>query len=230
MYPEVKVCGITREEEAGWISEAGVRYAGFVLYEKSKRYVTISRAEEIFKNLNQNIIKVAVAVSPDSEEIEEISRSGFDIIQVHGELKQDSYLRAKLPIWRAFQLPETGITAPEDFIPQYGDGEKNRFTALLADAKAWGSGKTFGWERWETDEAAKREQLEHFLEFRKALKEKQKQFILAGGLDAKNVADGIRLFAPDIVDVSTGVEAEDGKDRGKILAFMEQVRRAAVTE
>lgn len=237
MYPEVKVCGITREKEAEWISEAGVGYAGFVLYEKSKRYVTIEKAKQIFNKLNDDIIKVAVVVTPDAEKIEEICCSGFDIIQVHGELRQESLKKAALPIWRALNLPEKGRIPTERLTgqgslegledPETTDQNK-KITAFLADAKAWGSGRTFGWEHWETEPELRGELPEQFRAFRKALKKNQMQFILAGGLNAENAAAGISLFAPDIVDVSTGVEAEDGngKNRGRILAFMEQVRES----
>ena len=81
----VKICGITRETEAVWLNGARVSYAGFVLYEKSKRCVTCEQAKRIFEKLNKNIRKVAVVVRPDDALLAEIERTGFDMIQVHGE-------------------------------------------------------------------------------------------------------------------------------------------------
>ena len=81
---KIKICGITGEDEIATLNETGVDYAGFVLYEKSKRYVTVQKARQLFGKLNKDIRKVAVAVAPESELIEEIGRAGFDLLQVHG--------------------------------------------------------------------------------------------------------------------------------------------------
>ena len=58
--PQIKICGITQDEEIQWLNEADVSYAGFVLYEKSCRYIPISKTQELFEKLNDNIKKVAV--------------------------------------------------------------------------------------------------------------------------------------------------------------------------
>ena len=57
--PQIKICGITQNEEIRWLNEAGISYAGFVLYEKSSRYVSINKIQELFKKLNDNIKKKA---------------------------------------------------------------------------------------------------------------------------------------------------------------------------
>ena len=61
---KIKICGITGEDEIATLNETGVDYAGFVLYEKSKRYVTVQKARQLFEKLNKDIRKVAVAVAP----------------------------------------------------------------------------------------------------------------------------------------------------------------------
>lgn len=50
---KIKICGITGEDEIATLNETGVDYAGFVLYEKSKRYVTVQKARQLFEKLNK---------------------------------------------------------------------------------------------------------------------------------------------------------------------------------
>ena len=215
--PKIKICGITMEKEAEYLNEFKVDYAGFVFYEKSKRNVSIGQAEKIFNSLNPNIKKVAVVVSPDIEMIERLNASGFDIIQIHKELKAEIPEKAKKPIWRAVNL--TGgsdtqtVTAvfDEKTTEEDRDNPQKRISGILIDAADFGSGKCFDW-------TAAKETLHLDRRWRGT------DFILAGGLNPGNVAEGIRIFEPDIVDVSSGVEGETGKDREKIKQFVHAVR------
>ena len=113
--------------------------------------------------------------------------------------------------------------------------------AVLVDAKDFGSGKTFDWSSYDvtnqnhdaTQQYTTTTQQTHntaqyiktnYASFRKQLKQTNKKFILAGGLTPDNVKEGIRIFTPDIVDVSSGVEGSNGKDFDKITKFVNQVR------
>ena len=87
--PEIKICGITRPEETDYLNEAGVEYAGFVFYEKSRRNVTLAKAKELMRRLDDGIQKVAVTVAPDKEQIRELVEAGFDILQVHGTIMEN---------------------------------------------------------------------------------------------------------------------------------------------
>ena len=82
--PEVKICGLTRIEDADFLNEAGADYAGFVFYEKSRRNVSLKKAAEIAAHLSADIKKVAVTVSLEPAFVKEIETLGFDILQVHG--------------------------------------------------------------------------------------------------------------------------------------------------
>lgn len=222
----VKICGITRETEAVWLNEARVSYAGFVLYEKSKRCVTCEQAKRIFEKLNKNIRKVAVVVRPDDALLAEIERTGFDMIQVHGEWPPGMAERVTLPIWQAINLSEPGeIYRLSDMLCQEGSPlSDGRISALLVDAKEYGSGKTFGWEKFAAGEGRR-----PFFKLREHLRENNIGFVLAGGLTPENVGRGIALFEPDVVDVSSGVERADGhfgKDEEKIRRFTEEVQKA----
>jgi phosphoribosylanthranilate isomerase len=103
--PQIKICGITTAEEAKYLNNNNVDYAGFVIFEKSKRYVTVEQAKEIFDKLNPDIKKVAVVVSPDRELVKQIAAAGFDIIQIHGEMITDR-LDAPKTVWRAVNIPD----------------------------------------------------------------------------------------------------------------------------
>ena len=103
--PEIKICGITTEKELQWLIEEQVEYAGFVIWEKSKRYCSIEISKEIIKKARTYSIKtVAVTVNPGLELVQEIADAGFDLLQVHGELDREVAEEAKLPIWRAINL------------------------------------------------------------------------------------------------------------------------------
>lgn len=216
--PQIKICGITQDEEIQWLNEADVSYAGFVLYEKSCRYIPISKTQELFEKLNDNIKKVAVAVNPDVTMVKQVMDAGFDILQVHGNLTEEVLAVTEIPVWRAVNLTDANIF--EELVREYRDlSIDEKITALLMDAKEFGSGKTFGWDAYERDEGK-----EMLRQLRQILEKEQIQFVLAGGLTPDNVSRGIDIFSPDIVDVSSGVEKEPeqgtGKDREKIQKFV----------
>lgn len=207
--PQIKICGLTRLEEADFLNKEQADYAGFVLFEKSKRNVSFSRTKEIMNRLSPDIKRVAVTVSPDVTLLEQIEQSGFDILQVHGELKPEILEDSTLPIWRACNLK-----TPED-IKKLEQHEK--ITGYVIDAGTYGSGKTFDWN---SNKAV--------LEEAKQTVFAGKQFILAGGLHPGNVAEGIKIFSPDVADVSSGVEkAEGGKDNALIAEFIKKVRESS---
>ena len=186
--------------------------------EKSCRYIPISKTQELFEKLNDNIKKVAVAVNPDVTMVKQVMDAGFDILQVHGNLTEEVLAVTEIPVWRAVNLTDANIF--EELVREYRDlSIDEKITALLMDAKEFGSGKTFGWDAYERDEGK-----EMLRQLRQILEKEQIQFVLAGGLTPDNVSRGIDIFSPDIVDVSSGVEKEPGqgtgKDREKIQKFV----------
>lgn len=88
--PQIKICGITQAWEAFYLNEVHAEYAGFVFWQKSKRNVSFTQAEEIHKFLAKSIKRVAVTVSPDLQLVRRAEQAGFDILQVHGELQGGS--------------------------------------------------------------------------------------------------------------------------------------------
>lgn len=211
---KIKICGITNAKEAAFLNQHRIDYAGFVLYEKSRRYISIAKAMEISKKLNDDIIKVAVTVSPETEEIRRIQEAGFDMIQIHGSFEERGLQEMDFPVWIAQNL-----SAAAEWKPcSVKDTGENNIKGIVFDAAEYGSGKTFDWE-----------QSGHIREERAFLREMGKQFVLAGGLNSQNVRRGIHIFAPDVVDVSSGVEiVGDGgkteKSPEKIEEFVRAVR------
>lgn len=203
--PRIKICGLTRTDEAKVLNESKADYAGFVFFEKSRRNVSIMQAREIKQKLNLTIQTVAVTVSPDKELVKQIEEAGFDVLQVHGELKPEILEYVRLPIWRACNLKE-----PED-VKKLEQHEK--ITGYVIDAGNAGSGRTFDWNH-----------SRDFLEEARKNAFTGKKFILAGGLNSENVTEGIRMFAPDVVDVSSGVEREYRKEETLIVEFIRKVR------
>lgn len=214
---KIKICGLTKIEETSYLNENAVDYAGFVFYEKSRRNVSIEKARELMNGLDDGIKRVAVTVSPDQALVNRIEEAGFDILQVHGDLDEEVLKSIKIPVWRALNIIDVDNACEK---LRFYEGESTdltgKITGILMDAPDFGSGKPFNWHK-----------------SRRLLKAGDRSspfygrdFILAGGLNAGNVAEGIRIFRPDIVDVSSGVEGENGKSEEKITEFVKAVRTA----
>ena len=189
----VKVCGLTDTVEADYLNKNKVDFAGFVLFfPKSKRNISIEKAEQIMAELDENIKKVAVIVSPDESEIQQINGSGFDYVQIHGEIKERLLEQISKPVFKAFNIKDIKN------IHKYQNNAK--IVGYVFDAAVPGSGKVFDWS------------------ILNDIKRDAKTFILAGGLNDSNVREAVKLVNPDVVDVSSGVEYDSGsgKDPEKI--------------
>ena len=196
----VKVCGLTDTVEADYLNKNKVDFAGFVLFfPKSKRNISIEKAEQIMAELDENIKKVAVIVSPDESEIQQINGSGFDYVQIHGEIKDRLLEQISKPVFKAFNIKDIKN------IHKYQNNAK--IVGYVFDAAVPGSVKVFDWS------------------ILNDIKRDAKTFILAGGLNDSNVREAVKLVNPDVVDVSSGVEYDSGsgKDPEKIKQFIRQL-------
>lgn len=203
---KIKICGITTEEEIGYLAETGVDYAGFVLYyPKSKRNISIERAGTLLRFLPLSISSMAVTVCPTIEQIREIERVGFAAIQIHGTIPDEVIRQISIPVMKAFNIEDL------ETFPHYE--QMDQIVGFLLDAPIPGSGRTFDWS------------------VVKKLSSTDKMILLAGGLTPENVSDALRLLGDRIdgVDISSGVENEngEGKNREKIRAFVRAVRKAS---
>ena len=215
MRPKVKICGLQKPVDAQYVNDAGADYTGFVFYEKSKRNVSCQKAKKIMEKIRPDIKKVAVTVSPDAAQIQILQQMKFDIIQMHGTLSAEALSAVELPVWYAINLsdPKEFAEKTKDFL-DLPEKLQQKITALVVDGASYGGGQTFDWQKTQTFR-----QTEGIFAGRK--------FVLAGGLHAGNVNKGIQLFHPDVVDVSSGVENENGKDEALIKQFVTCVKEEA---
>jgi phosphoribosylanthranilate isomerase len=203
----IKICGITRVEDALVAARCGAHAIGLVFYRPSPRYVTPERAAEIVRALPPFVTPVGLFVDASEEEVLEIaSGARVQMIQFHGSETPEFCARFELPYLKAVRV------RPEVDLLQYArdfEGAK----ALLLDAYQeglhGGTGAVFDWDL-----------------IPPAL---PLPVVLSGGLHPENVAEAVRRVRPCAVDVSSGVEASKGiKDAARIEAFVNGVRDADV--
>lgn len=197
---KVKICGLTSPAEARYLNENHVDFAGMVLFfPKSKRNISIEQAMEIMATLDASIKRVAVVVSPSIEQIRQIEAAGFDYIQIHGKIPETEAAIA-IPILKAFNVSDMN-----SYEKYHND---SRIAGYVFDAIEPGSGKTFDWKLVDN------------------IPRDEKLLLLAGGLNPDNVRMAIEAVHPDGVDVSSGVENDDGagKNPDKIRAFATAVK------
>lgn len=197
---KVKICGLTSPAEARYLNENHVDFAGMVLFfPKSKRNISIEQAKEIMAALDASIKRVAVVVSPSIEQVRQIEAAGFDYVQIHAEIPEAEAAIA-IPILKAFNVSDMG-----SYEKYHND---SRIAGYVFDAIEPGSGKTFDWKLVDN------------------IPRDEKLLLLAGGLNPDNVRMAIEAVHPDGVDVSSGVENDDGagKNAEKIHDFVAAVK------
>ena len=198
----VKFCGITRVDDAKMAVELGVDALGFVFYPESPRCIGVAEAVDITRQLPPMVCKVGLFVNANVDDVASIvAEVPLDLVQFHGEESVQECESLRRPYVKAARMsPELDLLA-----------EAERFTgavALLVDAfdpaKFGGTGNPFEWDL--------------------VPQGLRKPIILAGGLDASNVARAIKEVNPYAVDVSSGIEDDEGiKDHAKMRAFMREV-------
>ncbi len=199
MRTRVKICGITRIEDALEAIEAGADALGFVFYKPSPRYVTPEKAGEIIGQLPPFVSTVALFVNEPAEDICRIlDISRCDLIQFHGDESAEFCASFNRPWIKALRVKDAASLSQQLL-------EYRQARALLLDSYRpgvpGGTGETFNWEL--------------IPEY------PPRPIILAGGLTPENISSAVHQLRPYGVDVSGGVEAQKGiKDPVKIHAFI----------
>lgn len=207
MRTRVKICGITRVEDALTAVAHGCDAIGLVFYGPSPRNVDIQRAAEIVAALPPFVSSVGLFVDAMPGEINTVlAEVQLDLLQFHGEESPDACRLYGLPYMKAVRVRDD--TNLLQYATQYQDAR-----ALLLDAflpgVAGGTGHVFDWSL--------------------IPQQLPVPLVLAGGLTPDNVAGAIRQVRPYAVDVSGGVEESKGiKNAAKIAAFMQGVQNAAL--
>jgi len=202
---KVKVCGITRWDDAQLAADLGASAVGFVFWPRSPRYIEPAAAAAIALDLPADVAPVGVFVDPTVSEVQRIAaRVGLAAVQLHGD--EPATLCDGLPyrVLKAVPVAGPATHAAADRVP-------SRVTVLL-DARdpvrKGGTGRAVDWTL-AADVAARR------------------RLFLAGGLRPENVGEALRTVRPYGIDVSSGVESQPGrKDAGRLRHFFEEVARA----
>jgi len=198
----IKICGITRAEDAIYAAELGADAIGMVFYRRSPRCIDIVGANTICAVLPPFVSRVGLFVDQDESEIRAVlDELPMDYLQFHGSESPEECSRYGKPYIKSIAM-KAGVDLSAEA------GKYKGASCLLLDAHvqglAGGTGQQFDWDR-----------------IPPSLK---KPIILAGGLTPENVQSAITVVRPYGVDVSSGVEQSKGvKDAVKLASFMRAV-------
>lgn len=206
MRTRVKICGITRAQDAELATSLGADAIGLVFHSRSPRYIEPDAAREIAEHIAPFVTVVGLFLDPEPSHVERVlDRVPLQLLQFHGDERPSDCERWGLPYIKA--IPMAGAVDVLAYAATYPAAR-----GVLLDAhdvgEQGGSGRTFDWDRIPA--------------------ELDRAVILAGGLTAQNVYAAIQRVRPYAVDVSSGVEADKGiKDAHKMAAFMNEVHRVS---
>jgi phosphoribosylanthranilate isomerase len=199
----VKICGITRLEDALEAVRFGADALGFNFWPRSKRHCATEVAAEIISRLPPFVATVGVFVNQSRAEINRVvARTGIGAVQLHGDETPELARALKRPVIRAVR-----IEGPAS-LSELERWSASAFLLDTASAGYGGSGTTFDW---------------------RLAKGAGKRFpiLLAGGLTPANVADAVKQVRPYGVDVASGVESAPGlKDSRKMRRFITAAKEA----
>ena len=204
--PRVKICGITRPEDAELAASLGAWAIGFILWPQSKRAADPAVAAGIARALRRRVEPVGVFVNPTLDEVAHaVEAIGLTHVQLHGD-EGPSFCSAVAQRTGARVIKALGIASVADIRAI----ERFHTDFHMLDSGRGGTGRTWDWGLIEQ-------------------RHSQVPVILAGGLTPETVADGIAAVRPWAVDVSSGVELEPGvKDPAKVEAFIAAAQASPV--
>lgn len=210
--PRIKICGLRRLEDIDMVNRLMPDYVGFV-FAKSRRQVDVKLAKALISRLNPAIASVGVFVNATPEEVAYAAKvCGLDVVQLHGQEDPQKY-QGRGPVWKTFAVRSSKGLEVE--VP-YGNTPISEIQPALVSGclfdtycpdQAGGTGRRFLWDR--------------------ALPEMRQLRIAAGGINADNLEQCLSILAPDVVDVSSGVEFDGRKDFELMKTFVEKARQRA---
>ena len=203
---KVKVCGITKLQDARFVAGALADFMGFVFYEDSPRHVTPAKAGAMI-NWIEGTQCVGVFVNQPLDDVNMISRqTGIDLVQLHGNENPDYCSLVDKPVIKAIHIKEGDSTFDlNQRIEPYHDQVDYLLFDTKVDDKWGGTGQSFDWSILN--------------EVTQGL-----PYFLSGGLNPDNIREACKQVKPYAVDVSSGLESEPGiKDFAKIEAFMNRI-------
>lgn len=206
----VKICGITRVEDALAAAHSGADAIGLVFYERSPRHVGIAQAAQLAAALPPFVSVVGLFVNAEAAFVREVlAQVALDVLQFHGDETPEYCAQFGKPYLKAIR-----VKAGVDLLQCASDfrSAKSLLLDAFVEGTHGGTGAVFEWS---------------------LIPEKlRSRIILSGGLDPSNVGAAITVVHPYAVDVSSGVELSKGintlkgiKDAAKIAAFINEVKR-----
>ena len=216
MAVEIKFCGLTRAADAEYAASLGAAYVG-VIFAESPRRVATGTATTVLAGARGRASTVGVFGPATVETIATVALGlGLDVVQLHGDPSPDVVERLRPEfggaVWAVVRIADRTLPDTAAELLAVAD-------AVVLDAKVrgqlGGTGQSFDWDA-----------IARTLDRGRA----RARIVLAGGLSPENVADAVRIIAPDVVDVSSGVESAPGiKDHARMRAFRDAVRRRGDT-
>jgi phosphoribosylanthranilate isomerase len=204
MRTRVKICGITRRQDADFAVESGADAIGLVFYPPSPRALDIAQAQNVVTGMAPFVSVVGLFVNPEKEQVLQcLDAVPIDIIQFHGEESPAFCEQFDRPYIKAIRM-KPGIDLKQ--VAKAHHAARGFLLDAYQPGMPGGTGKTFDWS---------------------LIADIDRPVILAGGLNAGNVQQAIQQVRPFAVDVSGGVESEKGiKSHEKVSAFMREVANA----
>ena len=208
MTPPVKICGITRPEDADLAARLGAAWVGFIFWPRSPRFVEPETAAAILAGLPPHVGGVGVFVDEPVDEVNAIAdQVGLGAVQLHGRETTEACRQCRRRVIKAVRLAGNGGGDDPDAVWSGA--------TILVDAfdpvRMGGTGQRVDWTR-------------------AARIARRRPLMLSGGLRPENVADAVRQVAPYGVDVSSGVESRPGvKDPARLRAFFAALSAAGST-
>jgi phosphoribosylanthranilate isomerase len=206
MFPKIKICGITSQEDAEIAVREGADALGFVFYTQSPRCIEPTVAKRIIRNLPPFVLPVGVFVNDSPDHVRTLfDECGLALAQLHGDESPGFCESLQRPVLRALRLQDRkSLLALAEFKGR--TGVRGFVVDAFSSTAYGGTGETTDWTlAGEVAQAV--------------------PILLAGGLTPDNVNEAIRRVHPYGVDVSSGVEESPGrKNPAKIRAFIQSVR------
>ncbi len=204
-YTQVKICGLTRVQDAVAACDSGVDALGLVFYPPSSRHVTVETAAEIVRALPPFVMVTGLFLNEAKNVIDAVlEKLPLSLLQFHGTESPSFCQSFDRPYIKSVAMKS--VSDVQSYAAQY-TGARGFLLDSNVSGGAGGSGEQFDWSRVPNDFPA--------------------PLILAGGLDCDNVAEAVMQVRPTAVDVSSGVESGRGiKDRAMMKQFIQCVRAA----
>jgi len=213
-FPKIKFCGLSNHEDVACACEQQAYWAGFIFVKGSSRYIKIEKAKNIISLFKKQIKFVGVFVNPSNDYIKMAIDAGIDYIQLHGEETAERCKEIRnffnipiikaIPVFKELDLKviEGYSISCDFFLFDTKNENKNEYSG--------GTGKTFDWD---------------IIKKNKVWLDKQKPWILSGGLNIDNIEEALKYTRTKAIDVSSGIEYNPGiKSKELMQLFARKVQ------